>query len=73
MKFKATIEEQRDIFGLISSAANEYNDEITEREAEKAYNVLNWVLGSRNDEDLLVPYEEYKEYYIKHFNEKVGV
>ena len=73
MKLKATIEEQRDIFGLISSAANDYNDKITEREAEKAYNVLNWVLGSRNDEDLLVPYEEYKEYYIKHFNEKVGV
>ena len=73
MKLKATIEEQRDIFGLISMAANEYNDEITEREATKAYNVLNWVLGSRNDEDLLVPYEEYKEYYIKHFNEKVGV
>ena len=73
MKLKATIEEQRDIFGLISSAANDYNDKITEREAEKAYNLLNWVLGSRNDDDFFVPYEKYKEYFIKLFEEKEGV
>ena len=73
MKLKATIEEQKKVFALISSLANEYNDEITKREAEKAYNVLNWILGSRNDNELLVPYEEYKKYCRKLFKEKEGV
>ena len=72
MKLKATIEKQRDNFIKIRNLARQNNDEITEREAAKAYQVLIWVLESRNDDYIFETYEEYEDWYKKLNNEKEG-
>ena len=53
MKLKATCEKQKEIFWKIRNVAKSNNEEITEREALKAYQVLNWVIESRNEDYLL--------------------
>lgn len=72
MKLKATIEKQRDNFIKIRNLARQNNDEQVEYEALKAYQVLNWVLESRNEDDILDPYEEYEDWYKRLSKEKEG-
>lgn len=72
MKLKATIEKQRDNFIKIRNLARQNNDEQVEYEALKAYQVLNWVLASRNEDDILDPYEEYEDWYKRLNKEKEG-
>ena len=72
MKLKATCEKQKEIFWKIRNLAKSNNDEITEREAAKAYQVLIWVLESRNDDYIFETYEEYEDWYKKLNNEKEG-
>ncbi|MBE6899885.1 MAG: hypothetical protein E7479_04385 [Ruminococcaceae bacterium] len=72
MKLKATCEKQKEIFWKIRNLAKSNNDEITEREALKAYQVLNWVIESRNEDYLLESYEEYEDWYKRLNKEKEG-
>ena len=72
MKLKATCEKQKEIYRKIRNLARENKDEITEREAAKAYQVLIWVLESRNDDYIFETYEEYEDWYKKLNNEKEG-
>lgn len=72
MKLKATIEKQRDNFIKIRNLARQNNDEQVEYEALKAYQVLNWVLESRNEDDILDSYEEYEDWYKRLNKEKEG-
>lgn len=72
MKLKATCERQKEIFWKIRNLAKSNNDEITEREALKAYQVLNWVIESRNEDYLLESYEEYEDWYKRLNKEKEG-
>ena len=72
MKLKATCEKQKEIYRKIRNLARENKDEITEREATKAYQVLIWVLESRNDDYIFETYEEYEDWYKKLNNEKEG-
>ena len=70
MKLKATCEKQKEIFWKIRNLAKSNNDEITEREALKAYQVLNWVIESRNEDYLLESVEEYEDWYKRLNKEK---
>ena len=72
MKLKATCEKLKEIFWKIRNLAKSNNDEITEREALKAYQVLNWVIESRNEDYLLESYEEYEDWYKRLNKEKEG-
>lgn len=72
MKLKATCEKQKEIFWKIRNLAKSNNDEITEREALKAYQVLNWVIESRNEDYLLESVEEYEDWYKRLNKEKEG-
>lgn len=72
MKLKATCEKQKEIFWKIRNLAKSNNDEITEREALKAYQVLNWVIESRNEDYLLESFEEYEDWYKRLNKEKEG-
>ena len=72
MKLKATCEKQIEIYRKIRNLARENKDEITEREATKAYQVLIWVLESRNDDYIFETYEEYEDWYKKLNKEKEG-
>ena len=72
MKLKATCEKQKEIYRKIRILARENKDEITEREATKAYQVLIWVLESRNDDYIFETYEEYEDWYKKLNKEKEG-
>ena len=72
MKLKATCEKQKEIYRKIRNLARENKDEITEREATKAYQVLIWVLESRNDDYIFETYEEYEDWYKKLNKEKEG-
>ena len=72
MKLKATCEKQKEIYHRIKNLAKENKDEITEREAAKAYQVLIWVLESRNDDYIFETYEEYEDWYKKLNNKKEG-
>ncbi len=72
MKLKATCEKQKEIFWKIRNLAKSNNDEITERETLKAYQVLNWVIESRNEDYLLESVEEYEDWYKRLNKEKEG-
>ena len=72
MKLKATCDKQKEIYRKIRNLARENKDEITEREATKAYQVLIWVLESRNDDYIFETYEEYEDWYKKLNNKKEG-
>ena len=72
MKLKATCEKQKEIYWRIRNLAKKNKDEITEREALKAYQVLTWVIESRNEDYIFETYEEFENWYKKLNEEKEG-